>query len=427
MRVSDVETAQETAAGAENPLASPARARQWLASIGLARTPQELPPPTVEVAPEEATRRRTSGYLVSFVAMVVLPALAAALYFAVIASDQFVAETRFAVHSMAAETVSDNAKSKSASTVSSLMSGLKTANDDSYLVAAYARSRACIDEVSKTLNLREIFRRPEADFWAQLKDDASPEELTKYWSDRVTSYVDPPSGIVTVTVAAFRREDALAIANAILAAAEKVANDVSARARDDVMKLADKEVADAQDRVVASLSDLRAFREQAGIIDPKLTAQSVGQMLEQLTSQRIRLETEYLVSSRAMSPQAPTLQSMKSRLDELDAAIVTEKAKLTSASKDPSALANLLPKYEELYVRNAFAEKLYGLAADGLERARLRAAAQMIYIQVFVPPALPQDALYPERFAASALIAVALLILWGIAALTAALVADHKL
>ncbi len=107
--------------------------------------------------------------------------------------------------------------------------------------------------------------------------------------------------------------------------------------------------------------------------------------------------------------------------------IAAEKAKLTSVSKDPAALANLLPKYEELLVRNTFAEKLYGLAADGLERARLRAAAQTIYLDVFVPPALPQDALYPERFASPALISLALAILWGIAALTAALIEDHKI
>ena len=78
-------------------------------------------------------------------------------------------------------------------------------------------------------------------------------------------------------------------------------------------------------------------------------------------------------------------------------------------------------------MRNTFAAKLYGLAADGLERARLRAEAQAIYINVFVPPARPQEAQFPERFASSALIALALLIVWGIVALVAATVEDHKL
>jgi len=428
MRVSEVETkARVVTPEARIALESPPPPRGWLDRIGLRRAPQEISPQPVSLGAPEPAPRRMSGYFISFLAVVVAPAFAVTVYFALIASDQYVAEARFAVHQMEADTVTPDQKEKKPATSSSFMGGLTASNDDSYLVAAYIRSRACIDEVSRTVNLREMFRRPEADFWARLKAHPSPEELEKYWGYMVTSYVDPPSGIVTVTVAAFRREDALAIAQAILKASEKVANDISARARDDVMREADKEVASAEDRVVDSLKAMRAFREKAGFIDPKLLAQSTGLLLEQLIGQRIRLQTEYLVSSRAMSPEAPTLQSVKARLDQLDEQIALEKAKLTSQSKDPTALANLLPKYEELLVRNTFAEKLYGLAADGLERARLRAAAQTIYIDVFVPPALPQDALFPERTASSALIAFALVVLWGIGALTAALIEDHKL
>jgi capsular polysaccharide transport system permease protein len=428
MRVADVETsARDVTKSAELAFERPVRPKGWLDRIGLRRATQEISPEPLSIGASSAPRRRMSGYMLSFIAIVVVPAVAATLYFALIASDQYISEARFAVHSNAADIVSSSSKSKKATTTSSFMGGLTASTDDSHMVAAYIRSRACIEEVSRTLNLREIFRRPEADVWARLKADASPEELTKYWNYMVSSYVDPPSGIVTVTVSAFRREDALAIASAITKASEKVANEVSARAREDVMKSAEREVAKSEENVEASLADLRVFREKAGFIDPKSQAESVGRLLEELISQRIRLQTEYEVSSHAMSPEAPTLQSLKARLDQLDIQIAAEKAKLTSQSKDPKALANVLPQYEELLVRNTFATKLYSLAADGLERARLRAEAQTIYINVFVPPALPQDALFPERFTSSGLIALALLILWGIAALVAALVEDHKL
>jgi capsular polysaccharide transport system permease protein len=212
-----------------------------------------------------------------------------------------------------------------------------------------------------------------------------------------------------------------------LKASEKVANDVSTRARADVMKIAEDEVARSEKQVAGSLTDLRTFRESAGFIDPKIQEESAGKLLEQLTAQRIRLQTEYSVSSHAMSPEAPTLQALKSRLDQLTLQIAQEKAKLTNQSKGSGALADLLPKYEELVVHNQFAEKLYTLAADGLERARLRALTQTIYVNVFVPPVLPQEALFPERFASSLVISLVLFILWGIGALTAALVEDHKL
>lgn len=428
MRVPDIETsARDVTQAAELAFESPAEPRGWLYRVGLRRPSREISPEPVSIGTAAAPRRRMSGYMLSFLAIVVAPSVVVTVYFALIASDQYISEARFAVHSNMTDTVTPSSKSSKATTTSSFMGGLTASTDDSYMVAAYIRSRACVDDVSRTLNLREIFRRPEADLWARLKADASPEELTKYWDDMVSSYVDPPSGIVTVKVSAFRREDALAIAQAIIKSSEKVANDVSARAREDVMKVAEKEVAKSEQGVEASLADMRAFREKVGFIDPKLQAESVGQLLEQLIAQRIRLQTEYEVSSHAMSPEAPTLQSLKGRIDQLDLQIAAQKAKLTSQSKDPQALANLLPQYEELLVRNTFASKLYELAADGLERARLRAEAQTIYINVFVPPALPQDSLFPERGLSSLLIALALVVVWGIVALVAALVEDHKL
>ena len=427
MRVNEVEL--ETLA-AEKPVETGGSAwlrtsRGLLALIRPYRPPAEIEDDDV-VEPERATAvRRPSAYLVSFILFVIAPAIAASLYFVFVASDQYVAETRFAVASAVVDTLDSN--SKSSGSVSSMLGGLTASNDNSYLIAAYIRSRACIDEIGGHLDLVSIFRRPEADYWSRLKPSPSAEELGKYWRRMVNAYVDPPSGIVTVTVSAFRREDSLVIARAIVAASEKIANVVSERARSDIMKVAEREVSGAEDRVTASLADLRAFRESAGFVDPKLQAESTGKLLQQLVSQRIKLQTEFQVSSRAMSNTAPTLRSMKSRIDEVDEQIAAEKAKLTSAGAGSTAIASLLPRYEELVVKNTFAQKLYEMASDGLERARVRAAAQTIYVNVFVPPALPQDSLYPERFGDSAAIAAALLVLWGIGALVAALIEDHRL
>jgi capsule polysaccharide export protein KpsE/RkpR len=43
-----------------------------------------------------------------------------------------------------------------------------------------------------------------------------------------------------------------------------------------------------------------------------------------------------------------------------------------------------------------------------------------------VPPALPQDAKYPERYSLSALIPIGLLIVWGIFALMGVAVEDQR-
>jgi hypothetical protein len=111
-----------------------------------------------------APRARPSAYLVSFILFVVIPSIVATLYFAFLASDQFVAEARFAVRSAQVDSASlDNMKS-AMSSASASMSVPSIAGQDAYIIAAYIRSRAIVDDLSKGLDLRAIFRRPEADF-----------------------------------------------------------------------------------------------------------------------------------------------------------------------------------------------------------------------------------------------------------------------
>ena len=66
------------------------------------------------------------------------------------------------------------------------------------------------------------------------------------------------------------------------------------------------------------------------------------------------------------------------------------------------------------------------MAQGALERARSRAQRQSIFVEVFVPPALPEYAKFPERLALSLLAPLALLVIWGIFGLTAAAVEDHR-
>jgi len=66
------------------------------------------------------------------------------------------------------------------------------------------------------------------------------------------------------------------------------------------------------------------------------------------------------------------------------------------------------------------------MSQDGLERARQKAEAQNIYVTVFVPPGLPEEAKYPERLEYSLLTPVGLTILWGILALVGSAINDHK-
>lgn len=388
------------------------------------------PPPTIIEDSQgalavAAPRTRPPAYLISFIALVVAPAFATAIYFAFLASDQYVAETRFAVRSAQIQSLSDNVNS-ALSSISMSIATPTMAGQDAYIISTYIRSRAIVDDLSRTLDLGAIFRRPEADFWARLKDNASIEDLVAYWQGMVSVYVDAPSGVLTVTVRAFRREDALALSNAVIAASEALANSISARARDDAMKRAESEVRRSEVKVVAALADLRAFRDKQGMIDPVSAATSTGALLANVLAEKIKVQNNLFVAVRAMSEDAPTVQAMKTRLEGLDRQIDDLKGKLTGGAAGAATIAGVISQFEQLELQRQFAEKLYQMAEDGLERARQKAEAQNIYVTVFVPPALPQEAKFPERLSLSLLTPIGLAIVWGIFALIGAAVDDHR-
>ncbi len=368
---------------------------------------------------------RISIYRASFILLVVIPSLVSWVYLAFFASNQYVAEARFAVRAAQMDT-GESDKLKSAA--SSLASGsiVSLSGQDAYIVTTYIRSRAVIDDLSKTIDIRQIFTRPEGDFWARLKRDGSAEELLSYWNSMVTAYVDGPSGVVSVTVRSFRPDDSVALASAIIKVSENLVNEVSARARNDALKRTEDEVRRSEARVRAALADMQAYRDKEGYIDPTAAASATSQLLAQVTTQKIQLQNDLFVATRAVSPDAPQLKSLQTRLVGLDQQIDQLKSELTGNSAERQTVAASLAKFEELELHRMFAEKLYSMAQDALERARLKAENQNIYISVFVPPSLPEDAKYPERFSLSIIIAIALLVLWGIGALTAAAIDDHR-
>jgi capsular polysaccharide transport system permease protein len=375
----------------------------------------------------KALKYKPSGYLISLFFAVVIPSITAILYLAFIASDQYVAETRFAVRTIQSETGGDNLLSN-LSSLAGAGAGMTMAlpNQDAYIVTGYIHSRAIIDDLSKSFDLRAIFTRPGSDLWARLKRNATIEELTEYWDDMVTTYVDGPSGIVTVTARAFRPEDAVVLSQAIIDASEKLVNDVSARARNDAMQRAELEVRRYEGRVRQALLDLQRFRDGEGFIDPVSAATSTSKLLLAAMSEKIRLQNDLYVSSRAMSSNAPTVQTLKMHLESLDNQIDQLKAKLTGNSIEKN-VSNSLAKFEELELRRIFAEKMYTMSQNALERARVRAEQQNLYISVFVSPSLPEDAKFPERISLSFIIPISLIVIWGIFALIAAAVKDHRL
>jgi len=125
-------------------------------------------------------RRRRLGWL-SFVIVVLVPAVIAAAYYFFIAADQYVAEFRFALRS--AEPEHRDPSLFLQETMAPSPIGV-----DSYVVVQYLASRAIIDDLSATIDLRQMFASSDADWPARLDLPVSIEELVRYWKRQVDAF-----------------------------------------------------------------------------------------------------------------------------------------------------------------------------------------------------------------------------------------------
>jgi capsular polysaccharide transport system permease protein len=374
--------------------------------------------------PELEPRRGPKMALwISFIVIVLLPVTLGGGYLFVVATDQYNAEARFAVRANGSDE-----GGKGDTSVAGLLSGSGSlGGQDANIVASYIHSRAIIEDISRTIDVRAIFQRPEADFLARLPANASVEDLTDYWNKMITVYIESISGIVTVDARAFRREDALVLVQAVVKASEKLVNELSTNVRADAMKHAEEEVRRSEGLVRFALSDLTAFRNSQGLIDPVKAADQTGKLLLQLMTDEIQTESQLFVAQRVMGPNAPGITGTRLKLQSINDHIAKLRQQLAGDKESKSNMAASISRFEELELKRQFAERLYGFAQEGIERARLLAEQRSVYLAVFVPPSLPEDYTFPLRSSNFMIIAAACLITWISGITMTASVLDHRL
>lgn len=373
------------------------------------------------------TQRKYLPLLLSFVALVIVPAIAAGVYLFAFAANQYVAEARFAVRKSSAASASVSTFTPQVTSSPLMGSGFRLAGEEAEIIASYIHSNSVIADVSRTVDIRAIFDRPEADFWARLPRDASAEQLLIYWDKMVSVYVESTSGIIRVSVSAFRRQDALTLTQAILKASEDLANRMTLKIRADEMKVAEGEVLRSEGEVRFALADLTSFRNAQHLIDPVTSSESTGKLLMQLMSDKIETEGKLFVAQRVQGPNAPGLAAVKARLDSINQHITELQNQLAGNKLVSKNMAATMARFEELQLKKEFAERMYGFARDGVERARVSAERQAIYLAVFEPPELPQDFSYPLRWTDFILITVVGAMIWVCCVTVTASILDHRL
>ena len=377
---------------------------------------------------------KLSGWFwASLLLMVVLPTALASAYYFFIASDQYVSEFRFAVKS-------SNASASSATTnlVGAALgqSSQMSAFSDNFIVADYVSSREAVSDLLKTVDLRQIYSDPDADFLARLDPAVPAEKLVDYWRSRIDASFDVSTGISIVQVRAFTPQDSLRIAQALIGASEALVNRMAERAREDSVRFAERDVKTAEDRLREISGRLRQFRNVQQSPDLSTSASSTLSLTLQLRTNLAQMEAQLTSLSTHMAPDAPTIKTLKNniaatrdQLAKIEGELGSGGTSTGDAAADPAneGYAATLADYEDIRLELQFAQQSYQNMLTALDQVRSNALSDRTYLMPYVEPALAEYPLYPERGEDVLIVFLIAGLAWAITMLTVYAVRDHMI
>ena len=353
-------------------------------------------------------RRRKWGAFLGFLLLVAAPTAAIAYYTLEVATPQFESEFQFGVRSA-------DAARNDATAIFNGMAAASQIGLDSYMIVEFIKSRAMLDHLSSKMDFAATFGDPKIDEWARLKAGATIEEKLEYWRSLVEPYFDLTTGAIYVRVRAFDAENARKIGDIILDRATQLVNEMSQQIRDDALRTANKEVANAETRLKQAVSAVQAFRDTSSRIDPAKEADAGLSSTKTLSDEIARLKAQLAVQRSYLSNRSPAVVASERRIKALEAELASLRNTLTSdtpANAGSSALSQDIGAFSTLTLEQRFAEEHYSSALTILNRAKLTAEQQVSYLAVFVKPTVPSSSTYPDPVRFTLIAFAACLGLW---------------
>ncbi|SFA71885.1 capsular polysaccharide transport system permease protein [Poseidonocella pacifica] len=381
-----------------------------------AREAEPVPPP----AQPARIRKRHYAVLLSFILVVLTPVLAGGFYLWVVAADQYASKVGFSV------------RKEEMSSAVELLGGITelsgSSSSDTDILYEFIQSQKLVDTLNRSLNLAEIWSRPEYDpvFAYQ---GGTIEDLVMYWGRMVRVNYDTMSGLIEVRVLAFDPEDATRIADGIFAESSNMINELSAIAREDAVSYAREELDRSLERLKETRAAVTRFRNQYQMVDPTSDLQAQASLLGSLQAQLAETLIELDFLEEITRPNDPRLAQAKRRVEVIENRIADERQKRGLVNEDTSGnerFSTLVGEYEGLIVEREFAEQSYVSALATSDAAKAEARRKSRYLAAYMKPTRAERAEYPRRGLTLSLFALFITLIWGIGVLITYSLRDRR-
>jgi len=363
--------------------------------------------------PEAAPRRR--GVRLSFLLLVVLPSFLALFYYTQMAARQYVTTAVVALR------VGDGQHEVGGGPATMLGALGPTAAGSpvtqSYGIVDYIRSMPAMADVAASgLDVRALLTDPRADRLVRVAPDAPAEVLLGAWRSRLTAQFELTRGVITLRARAMTPEDSLALAEAVLAASERLANETARRITSDAVSVAERQVGVAEERFNKALAELQSFRISSGVLDPARASSSSVSIEMQLRQELASVEAQAEGLRAAGAQGSPTLAAAAARARALRAQLnnANSGAARSAGERDNTTWAEVLARNEALTASLRVAELHFTQSLSLLQTARTYAAQQRSYLLTYVRPVLPTQPSYPNPWLSVLIVAGCALLAWSL-------------
>ncbi|SDB09399.1 hypothetical protein [Belnapia rosea] len=369
-------------------------------------------------APSAGARLRRFARRHSYALTVLLPTLLAGAYLVGVATPQFDSEARYLIRGR-------SAPSMPAGGLGDIMSGggIRPSQDDAMGIRDYLESHDAVAALRRKVPLVDIFRRPEADPIARLWwEEPNAERLLDYFRRMVTVEYDTTSGITALRVRSFRPDDSQSIAQALLDLSEGMVNRLNERMQQDSLRVAREELTRAEARLTAAQLGMSQFRERERAVDPTRSAAVAAETIGKLDSALAQARAELGEAQRFARGDTPRITQLRNRVEALNAQAREERERISIGE---AGLSQQVGEYERLNLERELARGQLASATASLEKARVDAQRQQLFLLRVVEPNLAEYARYPKATLTVLYLFLSLSVAYGLAWLLIAGMREH--
>jgi capsular polysaccharide transport system permease protein len=359
----------------------------------------------------------------SLITFVIIPSIAAAAYYFFIASSQYVAETRMIVRTIGVSEQFDTSEKREGRS----MIGGDSLTQDSYIVANYLKSPEIVRKLDAQIGLHSYFSKSETDWLSRISADARFEDLYRYWTKHVDTYVDGPSGIIIFTVRAFSPEDSVAISKAALSSATEMVDKLSEKAKRDLVTRVEGDVTGSLGDYRLALDNLREYQNKTGILDPLSSAKMLSAVISKLTEQKLQLLVNLKSLEAAKADDTPRGRELRRSIQAIDDQItIRQNSMAGQTAADGTQLSTSLTEFSNLETHRIVTQAIYEANVRNLDTAKSTALQRTTFLSIFSNAHIPEESEYPDRFSDWIILTVGLLTLWMTATLIWMSIEDHR-